>query len=193
MPLILGNMLKASEQLAHTRVLPRLRALMSTAKAAADAANVALARGQALRRIQPELTNLGVTGNVRCVWQGALTVVSSGKGGVFVGAGGAGEGGGGGGARRRYFIFNDGMVVCEDDGLGGGAASGGAAVNLKRRDFERVEDVAAEAEPSRRAPAGAGARGGGAAEDADRRFRIVYTGGVEEVKGLFKRTRCVCL
>ena len=103
MPLILDNMLKASEELAHTRVLPRLRALMSTAKAAADAANVALARGEALRRIQPELTNLGVTGNVRCVWQGALTVVSSGhrRDGVFVGAGGAGEGVGGAGDGGR--------------------------------------------------------------------------------------------
>ena len=118
------------QELGQAEELERLTSLLATTKSAAESANLAKARGENLRRIQAQLRERGVSGNVRCVYQGVLTVV--GAAGVR-----------GGVVKRRYFLFNDGMVVSEDDLPPPAAGAGGVAANLVRRQFERVEDVSA--------------------------------------------------
>lgn len=138
--------------------------LLATAKNAADIANQAKSRGENLQRIRQELSKLGVSGHIRCVYQGSLKLLSV----VGAPAGAAGSGGPGGRVAKRYYYFNDGMVVSEDDVLVPASVEGGA-VNLVRREFERVEDVS---------------------DSGDAVFRIVYKGGVQEmVEGANKREK----
>ena len=137
-------------------MLRQLNKLLSTAKNAADVANQAKSRGENLRRIQQELSLLGVSGHVRCVYQGSLKLLSVvGAGAARASVSGTAQGGG----QRRYYYFNNGLVVSEDDILV--PVSGqGAAANLVRREFERVED---------------------ASGSTDATFKIVYKGGVVDI------------